>query len=83
MIQLRVKSPPIVLSLHLSAGGCDHSCGVWCRSEFYAPCRTNKYPREIPELPWYRSAVPQMVMAGQPAALLKPLNSIVLSIEFG
>ena len=36
-----------------------------CRSEFYAPCRTNKYPREIPELPWYRSAVPQMVMAGQ------------------
>ena len=25
---------------------------------------TNKYPREVPELPWYRTAVPQMVMAG-------------------
>ena len=39
--------------------------GDCCRSEFYAPCRTNKYPREIPALPWYRSAVPQMIMAGQ------------------
>lgn len=34
------------------------------RSEFHAPCRTNKYPREIPQLPWYRTTVPQMVMAG-------------------
>lgn len=34
------------------------------RAEFYAPCRTNKYPREIPQLPWYRTTVPQMVMAG-------------------
>lgn len=34
------------------------------RSEFNAPCRTNKYPREVPQLPWYRSTVPQMVMAG-------------------
>jgi hypothetical protein len=24
------------------------------RADFAAPCRTNKYPREIPELPWYR-----------------------------
>ena len=23
-----------------------------------------RYPREIPELPWYRHTVPQMVMAG-------------------
>jgi hypothetical protein len=23
-----------------------------------------RYPREVPELPWYRSTVPQMVMAG-------------------
>lgn len=30
------------------------------KSEFYAPCRTNKYPREIPALPWYRQAVPQV-----------------------
>ena len=34
------------------------------KAEFLAPCRTNKYPREIPELPWYRTAVPQMIMAG-------------------
>ena len=34
------------------------------RQEFLAPTRTNKYPREVPELPWYRSTVPQMVMAG-------------------
>eukprot|EP00798_Chlamydomonas_sp_ICE-L_P020329 gene20329-27089_t len=34
------------------------------KSEFSAPCRTNKYPREIPELPWYRTTVPQMIMAG-------------------
>ncbi|CAM6118491.1 unnamed protein product [Calypogeia fissa] len=34
------------------------------KSEFYAPCRTNKYPREIPALPWYRKAIPQMFMAG-------------------
>ena len=35
-----------------------------CRTDFAAPCRTSKYPREIPELPWYRSTVPQMVLAG-------------------
>lgn len=34
------------------------------RAEFYAPCRTNKYPREVPVLPWYRSTFPQMIMAG-------------------
>jgi hypothetical protein len=28
------------------------------------PKRTNKYPREIPLLPWYRSTLPQMAMAG-------------------
>jgi Endomembrane protein 70 len=45
---------------------------VYCRvcrlpalqGDFAAPVRTNKYPREIPELPWYRTAVPQMLMAG-------------------
>jgi hypothetical protein len=24
------------------------------KQDFAAPCRTNKYPREIPELPFYR-----------------------------
>ena len=23
-----------------------------------------RYPREIPDLPWYRHTVPQMIMAG-------------------
>ncbi|XP_020581503.1 transmembrane 9 superfamily member 2-like isoform X2 [Phalaenopsis equestris] len=34
------------------------------RVEFDAPCRTTKYPREIPQLPWYRDTIPQMLMAG-------------------
>jgi len=38
--------------------------GKNARGEFSAPVRTNKYPREIPGLPWYRGPVPQMVMAG-------------------
>ena len=35
--------------------------GIVCknnRGEFSAPCRTNKYPREIPELPWCVTAGP-------------------------
>jgi hypothetical protein len=44
--------------------------GKNARGEFTAPVRTNKYPREIPSLPWYRGPVPQMVMAGKaPPAL--------------
>nr|POE91371.1 transmembrane 9 superfamily member 3 [Quercus suber] len=34
------------------------------KAEFQAPCRTTKYPREIPPLPCYRSTLPQMAMAG-------------------
>jgi uncharacterized membrane protein len=34
------------------------------QAEFAAPCRTTKYPREIPPLPWYRQTLPQMLMAG-------------------
>ncbi|CAL9117909.1 unnamed protein product [Musa textilis] len=34
------------------------------KTEFQVPCQTNKYPREIPPLPWYRGTIPQMVMAG-------------------
>lgn len=47
------------------------------RSDFYAPCRTNKYPREIPELPWYRSAVPQMLMAG-----FLPFSAIYIELYY-
>ncbi|CAL5365096.1 unnamed protein product [Camellia sinensis] len=34
------------------------------KAEFQAPVHTTKYPREIPSLPWYRGALPQMAMAG-------------------
>lgn len=47
---------------------CKHGQHATCtplpRADFLAPCRTNKYPREVPQLPWYRTAVPQMLMAG-------------------
>ena len=42
-----------------------------------APCRTNKYPREIPELPWYRQALPQMVMAG-----FLPFSAIYIELYY-
>ncbi|KAK9803242.1 hypothetical protein WJX73_008999 [Symbiochloris irregularis] len=47
------------------------------RSEFAAPCRTNKYPREVPELPWYRTAVPQMMMAG-----FLPFSAIYIELYY-
>ncbi|KAA8521512.1 hypothetical protein F0562_012178 [Nyssa sinensis] len=34
------------------------------KSEFQAPCRTTKCPREIPPQRWYRGILPQMVLAG-------------------
>ena len=37
--------------------------GKNAKSEFNAPVRTTKYPREIPALPWYRSTIPQMCLA--------------------
>ncbi|KAL3692712.1 hypothetical protein R1sor_006363 [Riccia sorocarpa] len=47
------------------------------RSEFTAPCRTNKYPREIPTLSWYRSTVPQMCMAG-----FLPFSAIYIELYY-
>ena len=34
------------------------------KETFQSSCRTTKYPREVPPLPWYRQTVPQMIMAG-------------------
>jgi hypothetical protein len=31
---------------------------------FEAPCRTKNFPREIPNIPWYRSLPCQMIMSG-------------------
>ncbi|KAG5608002.1 hypothetical protein H5410_029494 [Solanum commersonii] len=55
LIWALVASPLLVL------GGI---AGKNSKSEFQAPCRTTKYPREIPPSPWYRGTMPQMAMAG-------------------
>jgi hypothetical protein len=47
------------------------------RVDFAAPCRTNKYPREIPDMPWYRSMIPQMVMAG-----FLPFSAIYIELYY-
>ena len=51
--------------------------GKNAKGEFNAPCRTTKYPREIPQLPWYRSTVPQMVMAG-----FLPFSAIYIELYY-
>jgi transmembrane 9 superfamily protein 3 len=47
------------------------------KTEFQAPCRTTKYPREIPPLPWYRTTVPQMAMAG-----FLPFSAIYIELYY-
>ncbi|KAI5677942.1 hypothetical protein M9H77_08892 [Catharanthus roseus] len=51
--------------------------GKSSRTEFQAPCRTTKYPREIPQLLWYRSTVPQMAMAG-----FLPFSAIYIELYY-
>ncbi|WOL02614.1 transmembrane 9 superfamily member 3-like [Canna indica] len=55
LIWTLVTSPLLVL------GGIAGKNG---KKEFEASCRTTKYPREIPVLPWYRRTIPQIAMAG-------------------
>lgn len=38
--------------------------GKFSMADFEAPCPTQKSPRRIPPLPWYRYTIPQMAMAG-------------------
>lgn len=47
------------------------------KAEFQAPVRTTKYPREIPSMPWYRGAIPQMVMAG-----FLPFSAIYIELYY-
>ncbi|XP_009615617.1 transmembrane 9 superfamily member 3-like isoform X1 [Nicotiana tomentosiformis] len=47
------------------------------RTGFQAPCRTTKYPREIPLLAWYRGTVPQMAMAG-----FLPFSAIYIELYY-
>ena len=47
------------------------------RTEFQAPCRTTKCPREIPPLPWYRRTLAQMAMAG-----VLPFSAICIELHY-
>ncbi|CAA6659364.1 unnamed protein product [Spirodela intermedia] len=47
------------------------------KTEFQAPVRTSKFPREIPPLPWYRSTIPQMAMAG-----FLPFSAIYIELYY-
>ncbi|KAI9160957.1 hypothetical protein LWI28_013116 [Acer negundo] len=68
LIWTLVTSPLLVL------GGI---AGKNSKAEFQAPCRTTKYPREIPPLPWYRRTVPQMAMAG-----FLPFSAIYIELYY-
>ncbi|EEF40534.1 transporter, putative [Ricinus communis] len=68
LIWTLVTSPLLVL------GGI---AGKNSKAEFQAPCRTTKYPREIPQLPWYRSTLPQMAMAG-----FLPFSAIYIELYY-
>ncbi|CAM8938898.1 unnamed protein product [Rhodiola kirilowii] len=68
LIWTLVTSPLLVL------GGI---AGKNSKAEFQAPVRTTKYPREIPPLPWYRSSIPQMAMAG-----FLPFSAIYIELYY-
>lgn len=68
LIWTLVTSPLLVL------GGI---AGKNSKAEFQAPVRTTKYPREIPPLPWYRSTIPQMAMAG-----FLPFSAIYIELYY-
>lgn len=68
LIWTLVTSPLLVL------GGI---AGKNSKSEFQAPVRTAKFPREIPPLPWYRGALPQMAMAG-----FLPFSAIYIELYY-
>ncbi|MDP2437878.1 MAG: transmembrane 9 family protein [archaeon] len=44
---------------------------------FEAPTRTNHFPRQIPEAPWYRRTAPMMVFAG-----FLPFSAIYIELYF-
>ncbi|GMY24765.1 transmembrane 9 superfamily member 2-like [Fagus crenata] len=68
LIWTLVTSPLLVL------GGI---AGKNSKAEFQAPCRTAKFPREIPPLPWYRRTLPQMAMAG-----FLPFSAIYIELYY-
>ncbi|PWA78497.1 nonaspanin (TM9SF) [Artemisia annua] len=46
-------------------------------SDFHAPCRTSKCPKEIPRLRWYRGLLPQMALAG-----ILPLSVVYVQLYY-
>lgn len=68
LIWALITSPLLVL------GGI---AGKNSKAEFQAPCRTTKYPREIPPLPWYRGTLTQMAMAG-----FLPFSAIYIELYY-
>ncbi|KAI6674285.1 hypothetical protein NL676_002191 [Syzygium grande] len=68
LIWTLVTSPLLIL------GGI---AGKNSKAEFQAPCRTTKYPREIPPLPWYRETIPQMAMSG-----FLPFSAIYIELYY-
>ncbi|KAI3817083.1 hypothetical protein L1987_10870 [Smallanthus sonchifolius] len=54
----------LVLSKDISKGPRGGIVGKNRASEFQAPCRTAKCPKEVPQLRWYRGVLPQMALAG-------------------
>ncbi|KAF6261065.1 hypothetical protein COO60DRAFT_1700018 [Scenedesmus sp. NREL 46B-D3] len=47
------------------------------KDEFVAPCRTTKFPRGVPALPWYRGAPAQALMAG-----FLPFSAIYIELYY-
>jgi hypothetical protein len=48
-----------------------------CVVASYTTCRTTKFPRDIPPLPWYRTTGPQMLMAG-----FLPFSAIYIELYY-
>eukprot|EP00877_Chromochloris_zofingiensis_P003452 jgi/Chrzof1/13107/Cz07g20050.t1 len=47
------------------------------KAEYNPPCRTTKFPREVPPLPWYRQTPSQMMMAG-----FLPFSAIYIELYY-
>lgn len=46
-------------------------------TDFEAPCRTTKIPRQVPPVPWYRQSILQYFMAG-----FLPFSSIYIEVHY-
>ncbi|GBF88242.1 phagocytic receptor 1b [Raphidocelis subcapitata] len=54
--------------------------GIWGKNSdatYNAPCRTTKFPREVPPLQWYRGTPAQMLMAG-----FLPFSAIYIELYY-